>query len=218
MKKTLSGSLKNKKILITSGPTWVAVDEVRVISNRSSGQLGRQIAGQLAQAGARVTVLEGPVTDRQIVKSIKVIPFYFFNDLQNLLRGELKKNYDVVIHAAAVADFRLQKIYKGKLGSNQKGITLRLVPTVKLIDQIKKISPKSFLMGFKLETAKSTAALVHSAGKLFDQAGCDLVVANRVAPGYEGYILDPSQKILARASSRREMAKKIVTLLKSAFS
>jgi len=53
--------LKNKRILITCGPTWVPIDGMRVISNRSSGQLGQTIAQDLTKAGAKVTLLEGPV-------------------------------------------------------------------------------------------------------------------------------------------------------------
>ena len=73
-------SLKNKRILITCGPTWVPVDTMRVISNQSTGTLGQMIAEGFAKAGAKVTLLEGPVTRQLKSKSVKVLKFVFFDE------------------------------------------------------------------------------------------------------------------------------------------
>ena len=66
---------KNKKILITAGPTWIAVDSVRVISNTASGETGQLLADRLAREGAKVTLVLGPVPNRLKNKKVKVIPF-----------------------------------------------------------------------------------------------------------------------------------------------
>src|SRR3989338_2564724 len=115
--------LKNKKILVTCGPTWVAIDDTRVLSNISTGALGQMIASQLKAKGAKVTVLQGP-THQFKSASIQIYHFTFFDELKNLLNRVLKKNYDVIIHAAAVSDYRLKTPFKKKISSSLKNLNL----------------------------------------------------------------------------------------------
>ena len=139
-----TGSLKGKRILITYGPTWVALDEMRIISNRSSGELGKTLARDLAKTGARVTVLEGPIADPLVLTQVKILKYKFFDELMGLLKKELKKKFAIVIHAAAVSDYRLRRVYKSKISSSLKRLDLQLVPTPKMIDMIKKFLPNLF--------------------------------------------------------------------------
>lgn len=208
--------LKNKRILITAGPTWVAIDKVRVLSNISTGQTGFLIAEQALKEGAKVTLLLGPTINLSIGEPLKVIRFSFFDELMSLVQNELKRGkYDVVIHAAAVSDYKLQNRINTKLKSGLKNLKLDLVPTPKLINKIKQINPKVFLVGFKLETASDKNRLIKSADNIFKKAKADLVVANSIVGAhYSGLILDRQKNILARATSRREMAIKLIKLLK----
>jgi len=209
--------LKNKKVLITSGPTWVALDSVRVISNRSSGKLGRLIAGECVKAGAKVTMLQGPVKENIRIKRVTIKPFTFFDELQRLLGNELKRTYDVVIHAAAVSDFRPKQASRKKLGSG-KGWRLALVPTKKLVDGIKRANPQTLLVGFKLEQAISEKTAPAAAKHLFKKAKCDMVVANSMNGGdYRGYLLGKQGECLAKARSRPQMAKALVKQLKGSL-
>ncbi len=211
-------SLKGKRILITCGPTWVPIDDVRVISNTSSGRLGRRIALDCAGAGARVTLLEGPVSDPLKSRFIRVLKFFFFEDLRFLLEKELQGGYHAVIHAAAVSDYRLKRPLKGKLDSRLKALKLDLVPTLKIIQCIKKIAPAICLVGFKLEPKVSRASAYGYARSLFRDAECDLVVANTVkGQGYRGYILD-QDGVLTAAGSREEISKKLIEVLRSRLS
>lgn len=206
--------LRQKKILITCGPTWVAVDPVRVISNCSSGALGHLVAAALKKTGARVTVLEGPVNCSLKTRSIRVRKFKFFTELATLLREELKKKPDAVIHAAAVADYQPLRSSKLKISSGKKALVLRLAPTPKLIQRVRTIVPKTFLVGFKLEPTSSRKALVKAARKLFTTAACDLVVANSITDAYKGYVVNPESKIIATAFSRQQLAQKLIQILK----
>src|SRR5208283_4531225 len=124
------------KVLITCGATWTPIDDVRVISNISTGEMGHFIAQAFRRAGAGVTVIEGPVTHTLLARGIKIIKYRFFDQLAKLLKTELRKKYDIIIHAAAVSDFKLQGPYKGKVTSD-RALTLRLVATPKLIKTIK---------------------------------------------------------------------------------
>lgn len=210
-------SLRRKKILITCGPTWVPIDDMRVISNRSSGVLGQTLALMLAQLGAHVTVLEGPVEKRLVAKRINIIPFYFFDDLQKLLWRELDKNYDAVVHAAAVSDYKLRKPLKGKLSSSLRKFRLELIPTEKLIRGIKKRAPKIFLVGFKLEPFLSKTIVQRKAASLIKESGCGAVVVNQLDGGYRGYVITPDGKISPQAVTREQMAKQIMDVLKESL-
>jgi phosphopantothenoylcysteine decarboxylase/phosphopantothenate--cysteine ligase len=209
-----SASLKNKKILITCGPTWVPIDQMRVISNRSSGKLGQKLALALASQGARVTMIEGTVAVPLQSKKIKILKYHFFDELKKLLILELAKKHDVVIHAAAVSDFKLQRPLKGKISSNLSQLHLTLIPTEKLIRLIKKVAPEILLVGFKLESRISLAVVKSEAESLIKESGCDVVVVNSLDQGYSGYVVDRRGKILAKASSRERIILGIMNALK----
>jgi len=208
-------SLKNKKVLITCGPTWVPIDDMRILSNKSSGTLGNTMASDLIKAGAKVTLLQGPINTTLAHKNIKIIDFCYFDEFKKLLKLELKKRYDIVIHAAAVSDYKPEKPLKKKLSSNLKKLNLKLIPTEKIISIIKKVNPKVFLVGFKLETITTKKSAIKNTKKLFKESKCDLVIANSTTEkSYKGYILNKEQEFVASARSRTEISKKLVKALK----
>ncbi len=208
--------LKNKKVLITCGPTWVPIDDVRVISNQSTGELGHLLAEAFHRARAQVTILDGPCTHTSSLKGINIIKFHFFYELKKALFKELKKNYDIVIHSAAVSDYELPKSYNSKIKSNKKVFKLTLSPTIKLIEQIKKISPKTCLIGFKLESAfKNQKELFKKIDGLLNKSKCDLVVANTTGLfGYKGYLIDQKRRILTKVKSKKELARELIKQLR----
>lgn len=200
-----SHKFKNKKILVTAGPTWVPIDGVRVISNVASGQTGILLAEKLRLLGAKVTLILGPVSGCGLENEINVLRFRFFDELKSLLAGELRtKKYDIVIHAAAVSDYKLKNTFSKKLSSDRKSLSLTLEPTEKLIDLIKKIDKNIFLVGFKFEPGLKKESLIREAFKLIRKSQADLVVANTVNNGrYEAYLVDASKvsKVLINKNS-----------------
>lgn len=207
-------TLFQKKVLLTCGPTWVPVDSVRVISNTSTGELGQLLAVKLKQGGARVTLLEGPVNTPLRAPGIRVVKFRFYDELARVFKKEARKPYDVIVHAAAVADYQAKRTVKGKLNSNLKSLTIDLIPTAKVINAVKRINPRTLLVGFKLEPALTRASAKKKAQKLITEADCGLVVANSAGKNYKGFILDTKLNILARASSRRQMTQALVKQIK----
>jgi phosphopantothenoylcysteine decarboxylase/phosphopantothenate--cysteine ligase len=205
--------LTNKKILVTCGPTWVAIDPMRVLSNRSTGALGQQLAQDLCKAGAKVTLLEGPVRQPLQQKTIRVIKYEFFSELKALLKKELSQNA-AVIHAAAVSDYQPAKVYRAKLRSGQGSFRLSFRPTEKIINRIKPQAPGAFLVGFKFETTGSESKLLQQAKKLMVTARCDMVVANTLKRGYRAYLLGRDHGILAKARSRQALSRALVNALK----
>jgi len=183
---------------------------MRVISNRSTGELGQKLALAFAAKGAVVTLLEGPVQTPLVTKKIKIVKFQLFAEFSSLFKKFLKQNFDLVVHAAAVSDYQIARPATGKLASGLSSLNLNLVPTPKLINQIKTLAPKSLLVGFKLESTTNKRALIDKANTLFTRAKCDLVVANSTKNGYRAYILDNNQQILATATSRSAIVAAIV--------
>ena len=120
-----------------------------------------------------------------------------------------------MIHAAAVSDYKLKKPFSQKLTSRLSRLTLELVPTKKIIQFIKKINPKIFLVGFKLEPKINPATVKSFAGRLIQEASCDLVVVNNTTGNsYHGYIVDRGKNILAHELSRRGISRALLKTLK----
>lgn len=207
-------TLRNKRILITAGPTWVPVDRVRVISNIASGETGILLAQQLSKIGAKATLLLGPVAISSINKKIKIVNFKFFDELKTKVIRELRsKKYDAVIHSAAVSDYGPEKTYSQKLNSGKKIWQLNLAPLPKIIDLIKKERPSLFLVGFKFEPSKNKNSLFKNTRKLVNRLNLDLAVANTIKNGrYCAYILN-HDKIYGPFGSRFTLTKELINLI-----
>lgn len=201
--------------MITAGPTWVPIDAVRVISNTASGSTGILLAQRLAEQGARVTLMLGPVEKIYNNKTVRVINFRFFDELRSLLKSELKKtHYAAVIHTAAVSDYapEIRKAHK-KISSELKALRLELKPTPKIIDSLRKISPDSFLIGFKFEPGLKGDKLVRKARLLIRRAELDLAVANSICnKQYVAYLV-AAQKQDGPFFSKEKMVKNLVKLI-----
>jgi len=211
----ISNPLTNKKVLITCGPTWVPIDDMRVISNRSTGTLGQEMAKRFARSKAKVTLLEGPVKAPLRSGTVKVIKFAFYNELVNALKCELEKGYDIVIHAAAVSDYKVKGVSRTKISSDKKELPLTLVPTKKIINSIKRICPKAFLVGFKLESKVAPVIARQKSIKLFEKGKCDLVLVNSSKNSkYSAYIVDRIGNILACAQSRKNIIQQLIKILR----
>ncbi|MDD2865740.1 MAG: phosphopantothenoylcysteine decarboxylase [Candidatus Omnitrophica bacterium] len=206
--------LAGKKILITAGPTWVPIDDVRVISNTSSGEMGTLLAKEARACGMDVDVVLGPVTYREPLKAMRVERFKYFDELLRLISSMLaRKSYDVILHAAAVSDYLLKPV-AGKISSASPQLILRLTPAPKLIDLMRRLNPKAFLVMFKLEGEVTDAVLLKRALEAMKKASADLVIANRFEGGhYRGFVLG-SRNILARSASKRALAASLFKILK----
>lgn len=213
-------STPTKRILITSGPTWVPIDAMRVISNRSSGKMGRLLAAQCAATGAEVTLLEGPVSSVNLPHlentSGRHERFTYFNDLKQQLKTELLNTaYDIVIHAAAVSDFQVTQPATGKIDSRTSALTLTLMPTEKLIESIKTWAPQTKLIGFKFEPNMDIMMALNKTKNLFKKAHCDLAIANSLDAydHYTGYLLNAQGQCLTQSHSRDHMVNALINTL-----
>jgi len=168
---------KKIKILITSGGTSEPIDEIRSITNKSTGKTAATIADALIESGLDVTYLhsQGAVKTQNQCESM---PFESYSDLKNILFNQLRQTqYDCVIHAAAVSDYSVTA-QPGKINSEQDELVLRLKKNPKLINEIKEISPQSLLLAFKLTATADESLIAQKVTSLFAQAQCDYVIQN----------------------------------------
>ncbi len=222
-------SLKGKRILITAGPTWIALDEVRVISNVATGENGIILAEELRKLGARVTLLLGPINPVvnsshgakifQLNKKIRLLKFTFFEELKNTVIKELKKHkYDCLFHSAAVSDYQPDKRLKTKVSSGKISWPINLVPTPKIIDLIRKADPKLFLVGFKFEPNARKGVLLKDAKDFMERSGSNLVVANTLTKNnkYLAYITDGT-KIKGPFKTKKRLSRGLAGVLKQFY-
>jgi phosphopantothenoylcysteine decarboxylase/phosphopantothenate--cysteine ligase len=145
-----TGELAGKNFVITGGPTREAIDPVRFISNHSSGKMAYALAAEAVAAGAKVTLISGPVNlpTPESVKRIDVI------SAAQMLRAthEAMANCDVFIGVAAVADYRPVKIERQKIKKSDEQMQLTLVKNPDIISEIAQLKEKPFVVGFAAET------------------------------------------------------------------
>ena len=165
-----------KKVVVTAGPTYEAIDPVRFIGNHSSGLMGIEIARAFADQGADVTLVLGPSTIRPERSNIQVMPVTSAKEMFNATTAAFK-NADIAVLSAAVADFRPEVVadQKIKKDPNKDEMTLKLVKTddiLKTLGQNKKDSQT--LVGFALETENG----IENAKKKLHSKNLDMIVLN----------------------------------------
>jgi phosphopantothenoylcysteine decarboxylase/phosphopantothenate--cysteine ligase len=170
--------LRGTRILVTGGPTPVPLDSIRRLTNRFTGTLGIQIAEELYLRGAEVLLILGegsrePPTylPHEIARS--------YDEYRALVLDTLgQQPYRFGIFSAAVADYRPETVYSGKMPSGVAQQTITLVPTAKIIEEVKQKFPNLYLVSFKYQEQVSHEALMAIAQERLQQ-GYEAVVANR---------------------------------------
>ncbi|MFH1397931.1 MAG: phosphopantothenoylcysteine decarboxylase [Candidatus Omnitrophota bacterium] len=212
-------SLKGKKVLITAGPTWAAIDDVRVISNTATGETGRLLAEKLTTKGAKVALLINAENRCWLNKKIKILTFRFFDQLKKHIVKEVSSGrYDIFIHSAAVSDYRPAKSVKGKINSGKFKLRLDLVPTPKIINRIKKIDSSLFLVGFKYEPGNDKKTLIQKAKKLMSKSNADIIVANTSGKkGYQAYIINRDKIFCGPVYNKSVMINSLIQAINRSF-
>jgi phosphopantothenoylcysteine decarboxylase/phosphopantothenate--cysteine ligase len=174
-----SGSLGGRHVIVTSGPTYEPIDPVRFLGNRSSGRQGHAIAQAAVGAGARVTLVTGPV-GLSDPTGAEVVHVGSARDMREAVEAALPA--DAFIAAAAVADWRAENVAHQKIKKNAKvSPTLTLVENPDILAEVAKktIMRPVVVIGFAAETENITA---NAMAKL-QRKSCDLIIANSVAEG-----------------------------------
>ena len=213
-----STDLSNRRILVTAGPTRVPIDAVRHISNVSSGRTGLEIARAAARAGAEVTLLLGPGrVAAGASERLRVIDFETFDDLHALVRHHVgSRGYDVLIHTAAVSDYRPVAEATGKIPSNKEELVIRLRRTPKIVDEVRSLDPLITLVKFKLEVGRTEAELLQIAANSRDRSDADFLVANdleRITEGVHPAVILDRHGVIGHAGTNHELAEALAGVL-----
>ena len=186
-----AGALTGRQVIVTAGPTWEALDDVRFLGNRSSGKMGFALAEAAGRLGADVTLIAGPVALSTPPAVDRRIDVESALEMRTALHKAAERA-DVLVMAAAVADFRPSVRVLGKLSRRSEesvsraGKAIPLVANPDLLAELghRRQGRRPYLVGFAAEVGASGQALVERArGKLAEKR-CDVVVANEVGrPG-----------------------------------
>ena len=166
--------LANKKVLITAGPTHEAIDPVRFLGNRATGTMGFKLAEEAADLGATVVLISGPSTLSIAHSSVQVVRVVSAEDMYKAVHRYFTE-MDVVISAAAVADYRPKNVSTTKIKKKEgEDMDLELERTKDILGSLGALKKQQFLVGFALETNDE---LANAQGKL-ERKNLDAIVLN----------------------------------------
>lgn len=194
--------MEKTKVLVTAGNTRIPIDKVRGIDNIFKGRTGASIAKHFAEKGCEVTLLTSHPKLVTPQSNLHIVGFRTYDDLVSLMKSEIQTDsYSVVIHSAAVSDYSVEGTYKQlgessevegdlqlhlakldssrKIGSDHKELWMKLIPTMKIVDQIR--DPWGFtgvLVKFKLQVGMSDEELINIATRSMRHSSADFIVAN----------------------------------------
>lgn len=181
------------KVIVTCGPSYEPVDEVRRITNFSTGELGILLANRIARDGAEVLCLKGEAATTPLTFDIgKVIPFSTNAHLRELLASiAQREEISAVFHAAALCDFKVKQVFdaKGdelnfaKISSRAGLLQLTLEPAPKLIGELRALFPKALLVGWKYELSGTREDALAKARKQIAENQTNACVINGAAYG-----------------------------------
>ena len=165
--------LKGKKILVTAGPTYEAIDPVRFIGNHSSGKMGYDIAKAAADLGAEVILVSGP-THLRLKHSLVTVERVTSAEEMYKVCHQYFKDMDVMVAAAAVADYRPKNVASQKIKKNDTAFSIELEKTKDILASLGEIKKEQFLIGFALETENE----IEHAKQKIQKKNLDLIVLN----------------------------------------
>ena len=198
--------LVGKRVVVSAGPTHEALDPVRFLGNRSTGKMGYAIAAAASRRGASVCLVSGP-TALAAAAGIDVVDVVSARDMEQAVTKHAK-GADVVIMAAAVADFRPrvtsdQKLKKDQIaGFGEVSIELEENPDILATLGAEREGQRPLLVGFAAETQ----AVIENARKKLERKKCDMVVANDVSQPDAGFAADTNRVTLVTRSAVDELA------------
>ncbi|MEE2770827.1 MAG: bifunctional phosphopantothenoylcysteine decarboxylase/phosphopantothenate--cysteine ligase CoaBC [Bacteroidota bacterium] len=205
--------LKGKKVLITAGPTYEAIDPVRFIGNHSSGKMGYEIAAVAAENGAEVTLVSGPTHLDAPKGKIRMMRVTSTREMYEAVQEHFTES-DVFIAAAAVADYKPKNVAAEKIKKKEASLSIELTKTEDILASMGAQKKHQKLIGFALETNNEE----ENAKKKLEKKNLDFIVLNSLrdeGAGFKGdtnkvSIIYPDRRIDFGLKSKKEVARDIV--------
>lgn len=208
--------LRGKKVLVTAGPTMASIDPVRYITNRSSGKMGYAIAEEARDRGAEVILISGP-TNLKVPFGVKLVNVKTNEDMLEAVIDNFEKQ-DIVIKAAAVADYRPKEYSNRKIKKVDDEFSLTLVKDTDILEKLGKLKDNQILVGFAAESND----ILENANKKLEKKNLDYIVANDITASDTGFASDDNKvtiicrdgkKIDLIKMTKREVARNLFDLL-----
>ena len=174
-------SLTGKKIMITAGPTWEALDPVRGITNHSSGQMGYALAQAAIEAGAKVKLVSGP-THIDKPDRADIVDVVSAQDMYDAVMQDIQQQ-DIFIAVAAVADYRPVQAGDKKIKKNADEMTIELIKNKDILAEVAALTEPPFCVGFAAETND----VIDYARNKLEKKKLDLIAANHVGGNETGF-------------------------------
>lgn len=208
--------LRGRRVLVVAGPTLERIDPVRAVTNMSSGLTGVLLAAELVLDGCDVTMVYGPGREKPPV-GVRLISVTSTAEMMEATLRESSNNQDVIIMAAAAADYTPAEYNRAKIDSNVPDLDIHMSKTPKIIDKIRVVAGDTMLVGFKAEVNITEEELIEAARQKMQESDADIMVANDVGDGYQN---DPeSNRVIVvdregYSSSGRKRKEDIVRFIK----
>jgi phosphopantothenoylcysteine decarboxylase/phosphopantothenate--cysteine ligase len=194
-----SGELDGRRVLVTAAGTQEPIDPVRFIGNRSSGLMGYLIAEEAQHRGAKVTLVSGP-TNLRIPPGVEMVHVKTAQEMRDAVFAHAP-DVDVIVKAAAVADFRPGRSVGKKLKKSDGPPEITLVPTPDILAELGSNpyarKPGAILVGFAAETEPDAEALAGLARTKLEGKNADLIVANDVGSPDSGFDVPTNRAVIA---------------------
>lgn len=212
-----AATLKNKKALVTAGPTFEPFDPVRYVGNHSSGKMGYALAEALYEKGADVTIVSGPVQQVKKYNGINIIKVDTAEEMYNAC-SQLHSVMDIEILAAAVADYKPAEIAAEKIKKNKTDLQLQLTKTKDILASLGARKNGQFLVGFALETNNEKTNAVEK----MKNKNANMIVLNSLKDANAGFgfdtnkvtvFFDDETSVEMELASKKEIANNIVELV-----
>lgn len=214
IRETGKRDMVKKNVLVIGGSTAESIDDVRIISNRSSGKTAVWLVKNAFVRGAEVEFWYG-CSREPVPGYINTVKFESVENLMELLETKDLNEFDVIIICAAISDY-IPKKREGKIPSGEKKLVLEMSPAPKIIEKLREKAPNSKIVGFKLEEKQD--GLTDRAYELLKKNKLDFVVANTIS-GLEGeenkvWIVDKKGNSIQKEGSKKILADHILDIAK----
>ncbi len=170
-----TGALDGQRVLVTAGPTHEAIDPIRYISNKSSGKMGYALAASAAEAGAKVTLISGPVQE-SVPSHVTVVPVVSAAEMHAAVMKKIA-DCDIFLAVAAVSDYHCATIATHKIHKDEATFALTLERNPDIVSAVSALPQKPFIVGFAAETAEDYIARAKAKRA---HKNMDMIIANRV--------------------------------------
>ncbi|MBA3661486.1 MAG: bifunctional phosphopantothenoylcysteine decarboxylase/phosphopantothenate--cysteine ligase CoaBC [Gammaproteobacteria bacterium] len=209
-----TGKLQGQRVLITAGPTVEAIDPIRFISNSSSGKMGYALAAAAHAAGAKVTLISGPVTLNP-PEGVDIIPVKSAQEMYAAVMTRATTCH-LFIGVAAVGDYRSEAIATQKIHKTDASMQLTLHRNPDIITAVSQLKPRPFVVGFAAETED----VVNQASAKRVRKQMDIIIANRVgekvglgSDDNEVTVIDAHEHVAFPRMPKEKLARQLIELI-----